>query len=78
MPLSAGDKLDPHEIVSPIGAGGMGEVGKARDPRSTARLLSKLEAIFGAPDGHLLHEVLKLRLPAKPGRVVSLIVNHLS
>jgi eukaryotic-like serine/threonine-protein kinase len=33
MPLSAGDKLGPYEIVSPIGAGGMGEVYRARDAR---------------------------------------------
>ena len=31
--LSAGDRLGPYEIVSPIGAGGMGEVYKARDSR---------------------------------------------
>jgi serine/threonine protein kinase/dipeptidyl aminopeptidase/acylaminoacyl peptidase len=33
MPLAAGDKLGPYEISALIGAGGMGEVYQARDPR---------------------------------------------
>src|SRR6266852_4636822 len=33
MPLASGSRLGPYEIQSAIGAGGMGEVYKARDTR---------------------------------------------
>src|SRR6516165_7626900 len=42
MPLSVGDKLGPYEIVAPLGAGGMGEVWKARDTRLNRVVAIKL------------------------------------
>src|ERR1700722_4815960 len=33
MPLTAGDRLGPYEILAPLGAGRNGAVYRARDPR---------------------------------------------
>src|SRR6476660_4946141 len=46
MALSAGTRLGPYEIVAQIGAGGMGEVYRARDTR-----LDRHVAIKILPDG---------------------------
>ena len=44
MSLPAGEKLGPYEIIEPIGAGGMGEVYRARDPRLGRDVAIKVSA----------------------------------
>src|SRR5579862_4506865 len=44
MPVSVGDKLGPYEILAPIGAGGMGEVFRARDSRMGREVAVKISA----------------------------------
>jgi Tol biopolymer transport system component len=42
MTLAVGSRLGPYEILSPLGAGGMGEVYRARDPRLSREVAIKV------------------------------------
>src|SRR3989440_11368311 len=44
MSLTAGSRLGPYEILGTIGAGGMGEVYRARDPRMGREVAIKVSA----------------------------------
>ena len=69
MPVAAGTKLGPYEIVAPIGAGGMGEVYKARDTR-----LERAVAIKVLPEHLSLTPDLRTRFDREAKAVSSL--NH--
>jgi len=44
MLLQPGDRLGPYEVLSPLGAGGMGQVYRARDPRLNRDVAIKVSA----------------------------------
>ena len=50
MPLAAGSRLGPYEILAPLGAGGMGEVYQARDGKLHREVAIKVLPIAVAED----------------------------
>jgi Tol biopolymer transport system component len=69
MALTSGTKLGPYEIVSPVGAGGMGEVYRARDTR-----LGRDVAIKVLPEA-LAHDGDRLRRFEQEARTIAAL-NH--
>ena len=55
MALSSGVRLGPYEIQAPLGAGGMGEVYRARDTRLGREVAIKILPEFFARDPERLH-----------------------
>jgi serine/threonine protein kinase len=72
MALTAGTRLGPYEIVAPLGAGGMGEVYRARDTRLDRTVAIKILA------SHLAANVeLRQRLEREARAVSSLSHPHI-
>ena len=69
MALSSGTKLGPYEILSPLGAGGMGEVYRARDTR-----LGRDVAIKVLPEA-LVNDADRLRRFEQEARTIAAL-NH--
>ena len=72
MALTAGTKLGPYEILSPLGAGGMGEVYRARDAR-----LDREVAIKVLPSSLSSDPSLKQRLEREAKAVSKLSHPHI-
>src|SRR5262245_30743722 len=69
MALASGQKLGPYEIVSPLGAGGMGEVYRAKDTR-----LDRVVAIKVLPELFSEEATLRQRFEREAKAISSL--NH--
>ena len=72
MPLSPGTRLGPHEIIAPLGAGGMGEVYRARDTR-----LDRMVALKVLPAHLADNEELRQRLDREAKAISALSHPHI-
>jgi len=75
MPISAGDRVGPYEILAAIGKGGMGEVWKARDPRVGRDVAIKIsQAQFSDHFSREARAVPGEMLPSLQGRCLAALV----
>src|SRR5712691_3401447 len=72
MTIATGTRLGPYEILSPLGAGGMGEVYRARDTR-----LDRTVAIKVLPDHLSTNAELRQRFEREARAVSSLSHPHI-
>jgi serine/threonine protein kinase len=72
MSLQVGNRVGPYEVTGILGAGGMGEVYKARDPR-----LDRIVAIKVLPEHVASDPVLKQRFEREAKTLAALSHPHI-
>ncbi|MEP6769543.1 MAG: serine/threonine-protein kinase, partial [Acidobacteriota bacterium] len=72
MPLTTATRLGPYEILAPIGAGGMGEVYRARDTRLDRRVAIKV-----LPEGLWRDEEMRQRFEKEAKTISKLSHPHI-
>src|SRR6202162_1709801 len=72
MTIGPGSRLGPYEVLSPLGAGGMGEVWKARDTR-----LERTVAIKVLPDHLSKDEAMRQRFEREAKTISQLSHPHI-
>jgi hypothetical protein len=72
MPHAAGTRLGPYELVSPLGAGGMGEVWRGKDTR-----LERSVAVKILPTGFAEDEERRIRFEREAKTISSLSHPHI-
>jgi len=76
MPLQSGSRLGPYELTAPLGAGGMGEVWRARDTKLDREVALKfLPASLAQGATHNVRRTMKLFL-GKPQQRLGELGNH--
>ena len=79
MALTPGARLGPYEILAPLGAGGMGEVYRARDTKLGREVAIKiLPAAFAADPDRIARFAREARLLASlnhPNKEISVLPN---
>lgn len=62
MSLSPGQRVGSHEVVARVGAGGMGEVYRAREAQTLAALNHpNIAQIYGVEDSGTIHALVMAR-----------------
>jgi serine/threonine protein kinase len=78
MALSPGTKLGPYEVVAPIGAGGMGEVYRAKDARLDRSVAIKILPIHLCENAEAKQPLTERPVPFPPSIILTFAISTTS